>query len=93
MKVEGGACVDCHGKFGEAGFTPQFCLNVTPEITYGRLTGEEDNPPAVPYNDETIKRAIREGLDSTGRVLDQCMPRWDMSDEDLDDIVEYLKTL
>ena len=56
----------------------------------GEGQGEEAHPP---YTDETIKRAIVEGIDPAGEPLDLTMPRWKMSDADADDVVEYLKTL
>lgn len=46
-----------------------------------------------PYTDETIKRAITEGVEPNGEPLDWLMPRWSMSDEDLDDLIEFLETL
>jgi mono/diheme cytochrome c family protein len=76
------------------------CSIEAPSITYHDLTeegheehaegGEEAHPP---YTDETIKKAIKEGLNPAGEELDPCMPRWEMSDGDLDDMIEYLKTL
>ncbi|GAB4559692.1 MAG: hypothetical protein Kow0047_05720 [Anaerolineae bacterium] len=70
---------------------------VTPDIRFKTLAseemeheGEEEHPP---YTEETLKRAIREGIDPAGNPLKWPMPRWQMSDEDLDDLVEYLKSL
>jgi cytochrome c oxidase subunit 2 len=40
-----------------------------------------------------IKRAIPEGLGPAGRPLDRIMPRWQLSNRDPDDLVDYLKTL
>lgn len=44
-------------------------------------------------HNELIKRAITEGLNPAGEPLDRTMPRWQMSEEDLDDLLEFLKTL
>lgn len=70
---------------------------VAPDIRYKTLTseemeheGEEAHPP---YTDETIKRAITQGVDPAGDSLEWRMPRWRMSDQDLDDSLEFLKTL
>jgi hypothetical protein len=38
------------------------------------------------------KRAITEGVDPAGEPLDLTMPRWQMSERDLDDLLEFLKT-
>ena len=69
----------------------------SPNITYDALTeeedgerGEEEHPP---YNERLIKRAITDGLDPAGNLLDPVMPRWDMNNEDLDDLIDFLKTL
>ncbi|MGE4495868.1 MAG: hypothetical protein AB7D09_13700 [Methanosarcina sp.] len=32
-------------------------------------------------------------MDPAGEPLDLTMPRWKMTDKDVDDVVEYLKTL
>ena len=70
------------------------------DITYGALTseheaghgGEKEHPP---YTDKSIKTAIRDGINPAGELLDSTytMPRWQMSDSDLDNLLEYLKTL
>jgi hypothetical protein len=52
--------------------------------------GEEIHPP---YTDETIKRAITEGIEPDGEPMDLTMPRWQMSERDLDDLLEFLKML
>lgn len=67
------------------------CGKVAPKITYKALTeGEHEGHR---YTEEDIKRAIREGIEPDGEELDPCMPRWKMSDEDLNDLIEFLKTL
>ncbi|MCQ1534755.1 cytochrome c [Methanosarcina sp. KYL-1] len=97
LYVHGGSCVNCHGTDGKGGFPVMMGFAVPSDIRYETLTseeheeeGEEEHPP---YTDETIKRAIREGIDPAGEPLDLTMPRWDMSDSDLNDLLEYLKTL
>jgi len=55
--------------------------------------GGEEGMEHEPYTDEDIKRAITEGIEPDGEPLDWPMPRWTMSDEDLDDLIEFLKTL
>jgi hypothetical protein len=63
------------------------------DIRYHHLIEEEHEEEHPPYTDELIKRAITEGLNPAGEPLDRTMPRWRMSEEDLDDLVEFLKTL
>jgi cytochrome c oxidase subunit II len=91
------ACADCHGADGRGG-TGRLMMSSfeAPDIRYSTLT-EEDHGDAhaehPPYTDEDIKRAITEGIDPAGEPLEWPMPRWTMSAEQLDDLIEYLKTL
>jgi mono/diheme cytochrome c family protein len=59
-------------------------------ITWPALTGPDYVPP---YNVDTVKQAITNGKDQQNKSLDPFMPRWTMSDQDLTDLVSYLKTL
>jgi mono/diheme cytochrome c family protein len=67
-----------------------------PDIRYSTLTGEEhgdEHEEHPPYTDETLKQAITQGLDPAGEPLDWVMPRWTMTDEQLDELLDYLKAL
>lgn len=97
LSVHGGSCVSCHGVDGKGGVPIMMGTVVPPDITYEALTAEvhhEDEHEVHPvYTDETIKTAIKQGIDPSGERLDYTMPRWGMSEEDLNDLIEYLKTL
>ncbi len=89
------ACANCHGLKGqgktEGGITPS---NVTWEALtkpYGvtHINGRK-HPP---YTPRAIELAITRGLDPAGNKLLQTMPRYQMSKEDLDDLVVYMKRL
>jgi mono/diheme cytochrome c family protein len=45
------------------------------------------------YTDETLRRAIREGLGANGNRLNEFMPRFKLSDSELDSLIAYLKVL
>jgi cytochrome c oxidase subunit 2 len=106
MHMRGGslACVNCHGPDGK-GRSVQMMMGTfdAPDIRYRTLTspehGEEGTEASShdmehpPYTDETIKQAITKGIDPAGHPLKSFMPRWRMSDEDLDDLIDFLKTL
>ena len=64
-----------------------------PNITYTALTSEKGEDEHEPFTDELIKTAITRGLEPDGERLSDNMPRWQMSDRDLDDLIDYLKTL
>ena len=95
LYVHGGSCVDCHRTDGRGGYPVMMGYTIPPDIRYETLTSDEheEEEGHPPYTDETIKRAIREGIDSAGEPLDLTMPRWNMTDKDVNDVVEYLKTL
>ena len=72
---------------------------VPPDIRYQALTsGEqghvgEEGEEGHRYTDEEILKAITEGVEPDGKRLDPTMPRWKIKDQDLKDLLEYLKTL
>jgi cytochrome c oxidase subunit II len=91
------ACADCHGIDGR-GRTGRMMMGSfeAPDIRYSALTEEDhgdEHAEHPPYTDEDIKRAVTQGIDPAGEPLDWPMPRWTMSTEQLDDLIEYLKTL
>ncbi len=91
LYMRGGSCISCHGPDGRGG-PIMMTGEVAPDIRYSTLTGEhhEDHPP---YTDELIKRAITQGVDPAGNALSPTMPRWHLSDKDLNDLLDYLKAL
>lgn len=87
-------CAMCHGPDGRGG---QMMVDV-PNITYQNLTKAQEPIPGVrlgrpAYNDELLKLAITKGIGARGNKLIGMMPRWKMSERDLSDVIEYLKTL
>lgn len=88
-------CASCHGadRLGRR-LRPNFWTSAPP-LTPGALFGEHSDDghgdhPA--YTDESLRRAITEGVDAGGAPLDRAMPRWSMSDADLADVIAFLKT-
>jgi hypothetical protein len=71
-----------------------------PDITWHKLTEEEhqeeeeeEHEEHPPYTEETVKKAISEGINPAGDPLDEEMPRWRMSDNDMNGLVDFMKTL
>jgi cytochrome c oxidase subunit 2 len=86
------SCAACHGADGKGGRgrTMMWTFDA-PDIRYSTLTAVRGNE--TPYTDELIKRAITQGVDADGKRLEPPMPVWRMSDSDLSDVLEYLKSL
>jgi cytochrome c oxidase subunit II len=96
------SCVSCHREDGKGGTLKMMMRTIeVPDIRYETLTAEENahgetgegDMGHAPYTEETIKKAITEGIQPDGSVLKNSMPRWNMSEGDLDDLIGYLKTL
>ena len=95
LYMHGCGCAACHGSDGRGGFWVMMSNQVAPDIRYSHLTeGEhEEDEGHPPYDDALIARAIREGLNPAGETLSWPMPRWDLSDRDMADLIDYLKML
>ena len=88
-------CVGCHGDDGrgrpEGGVVP-------PDITWSSLSAKSghEHPygrshPA--FNESALGRVIVKGIDSGGNALDMAMPRFQMSEADLQDLIAYVKRI
>ncbi|MBN2075182.1 MAG: c-type cytochrome [Dehalococcoidales bacterium] len=96
-------CANCHGADGKGGRVNMMMWSFeTPDITWERLTsadhheegnGEEEHEEHPPYTEDTIRQAITKGVNPAGEPLDEEMPRWRMSQQDLNDLIDFLKIL
>lgn len=94
------ACASCHGSDGAGG---QHWMHMqpmdAPDIRWSVLASAEHGGHGehgegeAPYDEASFKLAVREGLTSGGEPLSREMPRWEMSDADLEDLIDFLKTL
>ena len=82
-------CAGCHGPEGHGG-SVVFAMQRydVPSITWPVLT--QDEPP---FTEDSLKRAIVDGIDPDGGELEYPMPHWQMSTGDLNDLVAFIKTL
>jgi len=91
----GRGCAGCHGLDGQGRSTHMFSA---PDITYDNLTDprgmlEPDGSRHETFSDEEIKRAVIDGLDPEGEELDWVMPRWQLTDSQWQELLDYLTTL
>ncbi len=109
IRVEGAAaaCAGCHRRSGlgtAEGFiaippiTGQYLFRAPSgkllDVDFLRSAqGFKVDPQAGAYTDETLARAIREGVGRGGRPLNYLMPRYDLDDATTAELVAYLKHL
>lgn len=88
-------CSSCHGDDGrgrpEGGVEPPDIRWSELTKTYGHVHGGGRRHPA--FDEESFARLMREGVDGGDNRLDRAMPLYEMSDDDLADLVAYLKRL
>lgn len=88
-------CIQCHKEGGEGAreggvLAPDITRdNLTIDHSGIRRTGRQH----LPYDDATLKRAIRDGVDPAGNALHPAMPRYKFDETDLEDLIAYLKVL
>jgi mono/diheme cytochrome c family protein len=105
MMMGGGrlACVSCHGPGGHGGTHIMQMRSMTaPDVRWSALSGmhegghesgESHEQSHQGYDLEAFRRAVVKGEHPDGDKLKQDMPRWDMNETDLQDLMSYLKTL
>jgi ABC-type branched-subunit amino acid transport system substrate-binding protein len=88
-------CVNCHGADGrgkpEGGLSPSNIRWTELSKPYSITTSSGRVRP--PYNDSLLIRAITMGIDSGGNRLNAAMPKYQLTREQADDLVAYLKAL
>jgi mono/diheme cytochrome c family protein len=89
-------CAACHGKDGR-GKTVKTAMGSfeTPDIRWSTLSSTKDpeGQPQTPFDQVSLARAVRDGLDPEGVLLDPTMPRWRLDDAEVSALVAYLKSL
>jgi cytochrome c oxidase subunit 2 len=96
--MHGGGCASCHGTDREGlRLFPAFWRK-TPALTANALFGNEDLSHSDssehghdPYTVQPLRVAITKGINPAGLPLNTKMPRWEMDERDLDDLINYLQ--
>ena len=97
-------CAACHGPEARGGtHYMHMWVMEAPDIRYKALSSEAgehagegeggEQSEHGEYTLEDFKRAVIDGEHPDGQPLDRDMPRWQMSDKDLADLFEFLKSL
>jgi hypothetical protein len=85
------ACTNCHRRSGLGGAEGSVRpLPVTSPILFRPRTGARPRPG---YSEASLKRAVTQGIDAGGRVLDPLMPRYQLTASDQQAIAGYLQSL
>ncbi|MHB8867286.1 MAG: c-type cytochrome [Thermoleophilia bacterium] len=100
MGGSGLGCADCHGRDGRGGRVSMMMMGSfeAPDIRWSTLTstemehaeGEAAHPP---FDRDSFARALRDGVEPDGGELKSPMPRWRVSDAQVDALIEYLQGL
>lgn len=87
LRLAGGGCAICHGDRGQ-GLQVQAggITGVAPAVNSAALASRG-------YNQATLRGALVAGVDPHGRELHYYMPRWELSDVELDALAAYLQSL
>ena len=88
-------CASCHGIEARGGVhTMHMQVMDAPPIYFDALVEmAKDDAGLSTYTIDDFRKAVTQGLDVDGGTLSQDMPRWQMSDQDLTDLFQFLHTL
>jgi ABC-type branched-subunit amino acid transport system substrate-binding protein len=88
-------CAGCHGADGqgkpEGGVTPSNLTWAALTKPYGVTHASGRKHP--PYTERSLELALTRGLDPAGNRLLNVMPRYQMTREDMNDLIAYIKRL
>lgn len=81
------SCAACHGANGAGGVhLPGGAVSA--DLRHSALVVGQKHP----YTLALLERAISTGIDNDGQPLNPVMPRWRLSDQDLNDVATYVLT-
>jgi len=85
-------CQTCHRRSGLGSFEGDVVASM---VTAAALYEDKTSGPRKrrAYTDETLARALRDGVDSDGQPFDPIMPRYELTDVEAEGLIAYLRTL
>lgn len=97
------ACAACHRRSGFGTAEGSVVVRPIPgadlyqtrvaPATTPRIAQQLGKPVRPAYDDDSLARAIRRGIDVTGQAMSDVMPRYQLNDTDMAALIAYLKTL
>jgi len=81
------SCDSCHGRSGMGTTEGNY---VVPAITGDFLFKASSNSSRPVYNQQSLARVLRSGIDPAGRTLNPLMPRYEFSDHEVALLANYL---
>jgi cytochrome c oxidase subunit 2 len=93
------SCASCHGPDGRGGYhVMHMQIMDAPDIRWSALEAEgeeahDDDAHGGEYDIDVFRHAVVEGEHPDGEPLSGDMPRWQISDADLADLMDYLQSL
>ncbi len=90
-------CVTCHGDDAK-GKSVDTSLGKfdAPDIRWSVISKPIPNDEGSTdpgYDEATFAKAVRDGVDSAGGQLEAGMPKWQLTDPEVNGLIAYLKTL
>ena len=82
-------CIQCHGEDGEG--IGVVVPSIRGEVLFSSIEHEHAQRRHGTFDDASLARVIREGVDAAGNRLESTMPRYTMTDADMADLIAYLK--
>jgi mono/diheme cytochrome c family protein len=84
------SCYNCHGLAGLGAIEGTY---IVPPVAGRFLYAASLQPKRPAYDNDSLARALRDGVDPTGRALDPLMPRFVLSDDEVSALAAYLQGL
>ena len=89
-------CASCHGAQRQGGLRmmPFFWIKSAPltrQALFAKTGHDDGHGDHDSYNANSLAKAIRLGIDPSGETLNSSMPRWRLSDADMQDLTLFLQ--
>jgi len=84
------SCLSCHGQSGMGAAEGNY---IVPPIAGQFLFSESPQPARPAYDEESLATVMRDGVTPSGRQLNQLMPRYKLTEDEVAALAAYLRGL